>query len=430
MCGIIGIMSTSAPLPLRTAEFFNDAMFFNQLRGTHSAGAMLMFDDDDSEVFKENGPFVTGLAENKAFAKELNYQRDITAIVGHCRQATRGKVNKANAHPFNYENITLVHNGSLEYGWDELLVEDVNMQLAIDVDSEAVCYAIAHNGLKWTADRMFGAYSLVWFDDNEKSVNFYRNEARPMWWIYAEGTICFGSEPAMVLAAMERNGIKATSVAEVPVHTHIKITYSDDSVAITTEQYKPQLVAQKARTIQTTYQTNFNQWQYNTKKSAEQIKPVVISVTDNRVAVPSLVEIRNRSSFTVRGVTYNTNFPISALREIVKKNDFILFSYDEGEAEKEYEGSELLLRITGQLLCFDGNVKVSAVIRKSDFEVVKQGIGLVGGVVRSVDHDPDGGPTKLVVTHCTHTRTPDPYRCKWFHRSSVLSVESLRGVGK
>lgn len=110
-----------------------------------------------------------------------------TIALGHNRHATKGNSSDPEgAHPFQHDHITLVHNGSLTTH-RELTAEHFT------VDSEAICKAIAVDGIEVVGPKLRGAFALVWIDSKENTLNFLRNGEREfaiawntpgnrMWW--------------------------------------------------------------------------------------------------------------------------------------------------------------------------------------------------------------------------------------------------------
>lgn len=145
------------------------------LRGTDSTGiAAITGPGDKPKIVKAVGdPFT--LIHNEGWLKVSDFLEKKTKVVfGHGRAATRGDVTSKNAHPFVHEHITLVHNGTIQYG-----LEDHNKD--VDVDSHALCIAIAKEGLKDALRSVvWGAYAIIVHDSKEKCIYVVRNDERPL----------------------------------------------------------------------------------------------------------------------------------------------------------------------------------------------------------------------------------------------------------
>jgi glucosamine 6-phosphate synthetase-like amidotransferase/phosphosugar isomerase protein len=117
MCGICAVVSSS--LTLAETETFKDLLFVNQLRGFDSTGVFSV--DKKTEVskrrwmsFKEAAEASYFLnSEDKHGVKKALLASGHAALVGHCRWATIGNVSAKNAHPFSFDNVIGVHNGTL-----------------------------------------------------------------------------------------------------------------------------------------------------------------------------------------------------------------------------------------------------------------------------------------------------------------------------
>lgn len=139
-------------------------------------------------------------------------------LVGHNRKATKGSVNDTNAHPFHVGDIVLVHNGSL---WTHKKLADT------EVDSEAIAHALNDykgDDIAEVFNNVNGAYSCVWYDNRDKTLNFFRNDQRPMFIFESATTSFFGSEVLMLYYSVRKSGVewKNESCLEVPVHHHLK----------------------------------------------------------------------------------------------------------------------------------------------------------------------------------------------------------------
>jgi len=133
------------------------------------------------------------------FKKSINSG---SVLVGHNRKATKGEISDENAHPFNRGDIVLVHNGSL---FNHKQVANT------EVDSEAIADALnTHdNGdLETVFGKLTGAYSCVWYDNRDQTLNFFRNGARPMYLYRDTNRTLFASEAVMIMYSLIRSNVK------------------------------------------------------------------------------------------------------------------------------------------------------------------------------------------------------------------------------
>ena len=175
MCGIVGYITlTNETRVLSKEKFFKEALFADTLRGKDSTGIMQLTDD-----FRWS--WVKHCISGDKFVKEKSFlAREVKAwcAVGHNRAATSGSIITDNAHPFMHEDIILVHNGTLRTTHN---LPHVNHKLK--VDSDLLTFNISqvepHKAYE-ILGKIQGAYALVWFDTRDETVNFARNDERPM----------------------------------------------------------------------------------------------------------------------------------------------------------------------------------------------------------------------------------------------------------
>jgi len=242
MCGIVGFVRTSSKYIGRLDDLMADLLFFDSVRGDHSTGIFYA----KTEWNKGKKEVIHGYAKNampgwefvndEAFINAMKYPSNLLFCVGHNRAATRGAISVANAHPFKHGTITLVHNGSLRN--HHSLTKEL-----FQVDSEAVTHCLNDKGLKHLANEMEGAWSLVWHNAAEETLNFYRNEQRPMVFAICDDLIVFGSEEGILRAACDRNKIQIKKTYSSVVYNHIKFEFDIDKghmSGIEEEEIKPE----------------------------------------------------------------------------------------------------------------------------------------------------------------------------------------------
>lgn len=180
---------------------FKTLLQLDTIRGPHSTGVAALGRVGGAQMVKKLGtPWL--LFKDKEFTELMRPNNNI--LMGHNRYATKGAINEANAHPFEFENLIGAHNGTLVAphllpGWPKY-----------DVDSEALYDNLSANGLKHTVDRLDGAYALTWIDKTNDSMNFLRNSERELFYCTSEDnkTLYWASESWMLHVALGRNGVK------------------------------------------------------------------------------------------------------------------------------------------------------------------------------------------------------------------------------
>lgn len=156
------------------------------------------------------------------------------AWVGHNRSATIGENTTNNAHPFQHSNIVGVHNGTIRNKW-ELTDSGYKFQ----VDSDALFNGIKLHGAKETLAKVDGAYSIVYFDSDDATINFARNDQRPMHFLKCteksssanvadKEFIFFGSELGMLGWICARNGFICGEHHPSKVLTHYKFRIGEE----------------------------------------------------------------------------------------------------------------------------------------------------------------------------------------------------------
>lgn len=178
MCGIVAGIGRPDQKMFDTVE---NLLAADIIRGRDSTGVFLLNKGRDG----------TEIVKDVLFPLELmrlpRYKRLITSngatspvIVGHNRAATKGKVTPRAAHPYRYNHITMVHNGTLDSDVDTKEPKAPVFQ----TDSESICYAIAQKGIKWTWENLYGAAALVWWDAIQGKLFCVTNGKRPLNVIY------------------------------------------------------------------------------------------------------------------------------------------------------------------------------------------------------------------------------------------------------
>lgn len=198
MCGIVGVAGASSK---DNDNVLQTLLTLDALRGTDSTGIAAITSFNNVNVVKAIGnPYE--LFSNKGYDKAVGTMN--RAVIGHNRFATQGGVNKANAHPFDFDTIVGVHNGTLTNKWELADSKD------FVVDSENLYHHMETKGLEHLMGVMKGAWSLVWWDKNNETLNFLRNKERPMFITWSEDwkSMYWASEAWMLDVATARYGIK------------------------------------------------------------------------------------------------------------------------------------------------------------------------------------------------------------------------------
>lgn len=203
MCGIVGMAGN---LNSSTNKMFNNMLIFDQIRGSHSTGvAVVPSISSEVSVEKDIGsPANLWEYESSKLFDSKGYLKNIPKVViGHNRSATVGSITVENSHPFQFEHITGVHNGSLTY------YRDLEGHNTHEVDSQAIFDTISKKGIDHCWESFYGAACLVWWDSKEGSLNIIRNDQRPLCIAYSEkeDAVFWASEEWMIIVAAGRNNV-------------------------------------------------------------------------------------------------------------------------------------------------------------------------------------------------------------------------------
>ncbi len=233
-CGIIGFSAFEGRHSNK--ERLLTLMLANMKRGIHATG---MFD----------GNSVTKKAEIVDVFLSKNQIKESNIFIGHVRQASSGyKGNDDQAHPFEYEKIVGVHNGTLK-GWI-LTANKLNINhKSIFVDSDFI-FAALNRDFSEKKDKISyevleeidGAATLIWADKSNLDILYvYRDGERPLYsGVKKEGIYFSSTEESLML-------IKAKDIKTIPIDQVLVfnkgLLIEEDSRLIT----KP--VAQIATTI-------------------------------------------------------------------------------------------------------------------------------------------------------------------------------------
>lgn len=236
MCGHVGVAGT---LGKKEVDAFNQLLVADTFRGPHSTGVATVSRGANPEVelFKRAVPAWELVNEYKQYDRLVTQGK--TVFLGHNRWATTGKVNHANAHPFNFENLVGAHNGTIRY---QAGIGDLEGYSRMDTDSECLFYNIDkhEDGPAGVIPNLVsgsnGAWALVWYDKQANSINFLRNKERELYYAFAlemekdwkpgdsgkPYALFWASEPAMLDWIVRRNGIVMSKPKLLTVDTLIE----------------------------------------------------------------------------------------------------------------------------------------------------------------------------------------------------------------
>lgn len=220
MCGIVGIMAGNVTGQHARMKYFEQALYADALRGWDSTGIFAVSRNKDVDIFKRAvtaTDFMT-MAPYDTVAKRTHQHQ---FLIGHNRKATKGGISHNNAHPFDFGNVVMVHNGTLD---NHKTLPDGNSFI---VDSEALAHSINEIGPIETFEQVEGAFAVVWYDYAKDTLNLIRNEERPLCYAYVENGVLLASEKFMLIWLANRNSIELKEVFDLPPGVMVSFKSSD-----------------------------------------------------------------------------------------------------------------------------------------------------------------------------------------------------------
>ena len=200
MCGIIAYLSKENFYSRDVHSALNNMLWIDTIRGDHSTGIIYQ-SEGQVEYYKKAVPGYDFVSLPIPSAV-LGAPEKTRFIIGHNRAATLGSVNSANAHPFEFDHIVGVHNGTL-YNHHSLTPTGVNHQ----VDSMHLYDAISREGSKVILPKVDGSFNLIWHDNSDNTIHICKNKDRPFTFAKIKGkdTMIGASEKAMLKWLLKRH---------------------------------------------------------------------------------------------------------------------------------------------------------------------------------------------------------------------------------
>lgn len=235
MCGIVGavVKSYSGFFPKQQNSVYQ-MLYADALRGDDSTGIIGVETDSTFHIAKEAVGadwFIHQLKYSKdckVFADDV-YKRG-KVIVGHNRKKTMGKVEDTTAHPFVVDDkFAFVHNGTLNNHQSLAKTEVDSEALAIHlhkaVEKAAGDRAKIKENLEEALGKVYGAYAVVFYDQESHRLFLLRNKERPLALIETDDAWYFMSEPMMGAWILGRNDYKYTDLKTEMIAEHELVTF-------------------------------------------------------------------------------------------------------------------------------------------------------------------------------------------------------------
>jgi predicted glutamine amidotransferase len=191
MCGLVGVIGAIGAVE-RAA--FEKLLIFDQVRGKDSTGVAVIGADGEASIIKRLGsPDV--ILDSREYSAKASRANNL-ALIGHNRFATQGGVSAVNAHPFEIGKIVGAHNGTI-HNKDKLGFDGKSHP----VDSFMLYEHLSHFGVRETISKLNSysdAYALTWWDSDNETMNFLRNEDRPLFFAETSDCLFWASEAWML----------------------------------------------------------------------------------------------------------------------------------------------------------------------------------------------------------------------------------------
>ena len=212
MCGIVGV---AGKMDEDHHKVFRDMLYMDVVRGPDSTGVFHI--DATNKNHKGLNYDIVKVVGHPMNLWDLDADQSVSylfdysglvcfhsrLLLGHNRATTSGKTTVENAHPFEFEDIIGVHNGTLTN------THTYETKGKFDVDSKALYNYMSIEGIDNTWKNLWGAAALVFFNKETNTLNLVRNKERTLYQLYDEKNqvLYWASEPWMINAAIGRSKI-------------------------------------------------------------------------------------------------------------------------------------------------------------------------------------------------------------------------------
>ena len=247
MCGLCGIYASD--MGSNHLSAFRLLQLVTQTRGMHSTGLAAYYPEKDKvELYRAVGglealatspdtsfSFDGGwkfIPDSKPRASEkapLFYDYP-ELLLGHGRHATIGVIDVDSAHPFEFEDVVGMHNGTMhEYWYTKLDTYDKDMPDSYAVIKKLDQLADDEEATKEFLTTLRGEYCFVWFNRITQTLHFYRNSARSLFMTALSDNkgMAFASEEWMLNAVSNKFNL---NLKVVPLGVHQYVVLAIDEI--------------------------------------------------------------------------------------------------------------------------------------------------------------------------------------------------------
>lgn len=237
MCGIAGVLGEN--LDKKDAEFFRRLMFLSQWRGEDSTGIVMVRQPGiqiranakrgepiPAKFIKAAEPAAWFL-DQKGVIKLLNENVPRSAMIGHTRAATVGAITDENAHPYDFDHVCGVYNGTTSRF-------DIENGMKYDTDGEGLFAMLEQYGVEDGSKKILGfpkaPFALAMFDKRLNSIRFLRGgtdvDNRPLWFVWSEDKKrrYFCSDPWFIHTVARYMGVQLSKDGSVQFKRNVLVT--------------------------------------------------------------------------------------------------------------------------------------------------------------------------------------------------------------
>jgi hypothetical protein len=237
MCGIVGIVHKNpGKFSYPDLDMFKEMLVCDAIRGPDSTGVFSVnrYGNAKSVKIASHPHNLIRSKEFETWSTDAFQQGQI--LVGHNRKATEGNIKNANAHPFQFGHIMLVHNGQID-NWRSLVPIHERERHSIEVDSHAAAVMFARKDPIEMLEQMHGAFVFIWYDVNKKELSFISNGERPLSFAESDDQVIFASEYPMLEWILDRRGVKH-EIKPIKANQLLVVNVSGEAASWTTKEIK------------------------------------------------------------------------------------------------------------------------------------------------------------------------------------------------
>lgn len=333
MCGIFGTINSKKPKKFRYTAFASLGII-NDSRGGDSCG---IFIDKKYEYGVYTKKLFKDFMTESKILEEFR-GKDVNIAIGHCRKASVGAVNEANAQPVIIKDkngdpeFVLIHNGTIR-NHDDLAKKYIPEVDVKDMTDSQIMARIFHKagysvlseyyggGVFFVVDYRSGKPICKFFQGYSRQTEYTKEEVqeRPFFFSYREGTLVFSSIYEMLKAACPGASIWQPAPNTLYSYSEQGLIsereYPRDKVAQQMPYHKSTTTTTKntvygktlANRIETVRNSNATPVTATTTAAKPTTIPVTGTTTQKNISLPKNVEGQTRSNDELIGqhVVYN-----------------------------------------------------------------------------------------------------------------------------